>query len=365
MSRSSAPEARGAISRPASGGPKAVRRHVLRRPHGRTRPVLAPGPYCQGSESAPHIDAWREVLRDTLVELDTAPVTPATGRPLDDYTGWVYLLDLGAISVTDVASDPMYAVRTPRLIHRNPVDFYHLMLARRPSDTVSDHRQNQLRPGDAVLLDSTRQYSFTADSFSHYFALNVPRAALIRDLRTTPELGRVIPADNPALRVLTTVVGEVCRSSAALPPEAVPEMAHTTYELLVSMLRTAASGDTRLSTPQLSRQAQLPRMKDFVRRNLTDPALSPQLIASAFGVSVRYVDLVFRDGDSSPSRHIRETRLAAARRMLADPRQNHRSIAAIARAVGITDPGVFARGFRRQYGLTPSEYRAQARTPTR
>ncbi|UGQ12190.1 helix-turn-helix domain-containing protein [Yinghuangia sp. ASG 101] len=356
MSRPPGTDAFGAIPSPAAGG----RRHVVR-PHGRTRPVLRPGPSCQGSDAAPDIDSWREILRDAVVELDASPVdlTPRT-----DYTGWVYLLDLGAVSVTDVASDPMHAARTRRLIDRNPVDFYHLMLARRPSHTVSDDRPNELRTGDAVLLDSTRQYSFTADSFAHYLSVNVPRAALIRDLRTTPELGRLIPAHDPTLRVLSSVVAELCRGSAVLPPDTLAELGHTTYELLVSTLRTAAAGDTRLSTPQLSRQAQLPRMRDFVLRHFTDPALTPQLIATAFGVSVRYVDLVFRAGDSSPSRYIRETRLAAARRMLADPRQAHRPIAAIARSVGITDPGVFARGFRRQYDITPSDYRAHTRETT-
>lgn len=359
MSRSPDPDAPGAIPEPTAGRRTAGRRHVVR-PRGRTRPLLRPGPFCQGSDAAPDMDSWREILRDAVVELDATPVTP---HALPDYTGWVYLLDLGAVSVSDVATDPMHAARTRRLIDRNPVDFYHLMLARRPSHTVSDDRPNELRAGEAVLLDSTRQYSFTANSFAHYLSVNVPRGALIRDLRTTPELGRLIPAHDPALRVLTSVVDELCRGSTTLPAETLTELGHTTYELLVSTLRTAAAGDTRLSTPQLSRQAQLPRMRDFVRRHFADPALTPQLIASAFGVSVRYVDLVFRAGDSSPSRHIRETRFAAARRMLADPRRSHRPIAAIARSVGITDPGVFARGFRRQYGITPSEYRAQSRTP--
>ncbi|HSA49187.1 MAG TPA: hypothetical protein VLH10_03630, partial [Yinghuangia sp.] len=278
MLRSPDPDAPGAIPRPPAGrGRGAVARHVVRA-QGRTRPLLSPGPFCHGSKAAPDIEAWREILRDAVVELDATPVDPAVRS---GYTGWVYLLDAGAVTVTDVASDPLRAARTRRLIDRNPVDFCHLMLARRPSHTTVEDRHNKLRPGDAVLLDSTRQYSFTADAFAHYLSVNVPRAALIRDLRTTPELGRVIPAHDPAVRVLTSVVAELGRGAADLPPEMLTELGHTTSELLVSTLRMAAAGDTRLSSPRLSRRAQLLRMQDFVRRRFADPELCPQLIATA------------------------------------------------------------------------------------
>lgn len=114
---------------------------------------------------------------------------------------------------------------------------------------------------------------------------------------------------------------------------------------------------TRAGDVRLSRIAQLARMREFIRRHLADPALSPRMLADAFGVSIRYVELVFREADSAPARAIRDTRLDEARRMLADPRQGHRSIASVAHSVGIGDPDVLARAFRNRYGTTPSEYR--------
>jgi len=309
--------------------------------------------------TAPDIDTWRETLRDALVELDAAPVG-TTGR--DTYTGWVNVLDLGMVSISDVASDPVRVARTPRLIGRNPVDFYHLLLARRPSRVAVGTYRGQLRPGDAVLVDSTRPYSLTGDTFAHYLSINVPRAAVLRDLRTEPPLGTVIPARDPMLRVLAAVVAELGHTATALTPGTLVELGHTTRELLTSTLRVAAGADTRPQEVHLSRNAQLARMRDFIRRHLTDPALSPRMLADAFGVSIRYVDLVFREDDDSPARSIRETRLAEARRMLVDPRQRHRPIASVARSVGFGDPGVLARAFRNRYGTTPAEYRRSHRT---
>ncbi|MYW05566.1 helix-turn-helix domain-containing protein [Streptomyces sp. SID3343] len=61
--------------------------------------------------------------------------------------------------------------------------------------------------------------------------------------------------------------------------------------------------------------------------------------------------------DFSPARSIRDARLGEAGRMLADPRQRHRSIASVAHSVGIGNPDVLPRAYRNRYGTTPSEYR--------
>lgn len=338
----------------AHGQDASARRHTVRR-DGLKRPVVRPGPGSSGDGFVPDLDSWRDSLRDAIVEMDATPLGSPGGS---DYTGWVYMLDLGPLSVTDVASDPVRVARTPRLINHNPVDFYHLSISRRPSRAEQRGRQNLLGWGDAVLVDSSEPFSVTADSFAHYLIVNVPRAALRRDLRVNEHmLGQFVSARNPSLRVLMSLLGELGRGASELPSETVNELGHTAHELLVSTLRLAEAGHRQLADRQISRGAQLLRMKDFAMRNLADPDLSPKLLAAAFDVSVRYVEMVFRESGVSPSRFIRETRLAEARRMLADPRQKHRSIAAIGRSVGIENPSVFARIFRGQYEATPREYR--------
>ncbi|MGW0658106.1 AraC-like ligand-binding domain-containing protein [Streptodolium elevatio] len=311
-------------------------------------------PCYPGTGAAPDVDVWREILRDSIVELDATPLGPPDRHA---YTGWVHVLDLGAVSISDVASDPVRVARTPRLISRNPVDFYHLLLARRPSRAAAGTYHGLLRPGDAVLVDSTQPYSLTADRFAHYLSINVPRSALRRDLAAAPVPGGVIPTRDPMLRVLAAVVTELGRNVNDLTTETMAEVGHTTYELLMSTLRASMGAGARPGDVHLSRTAQLARMRVFIRRHLADPALSPRMLADAFGVSIRYVELVFRESGSSPARSIRDTRLDEARRMLADPRQRHRSIAAVAHSVGIGDPDVLARAFRGRYGTTPREYR--------
>ncbi|MGR6997355.1 helix-turn-helix transcriptional regulator [Yinghuangia aomiensis] len=152
-------------------------------------------------------------------------------------------------------------------------------------------------------------------------------------------------------------MAELGKEPGSLPDGSETEIGHTFSELLVATLRWEENARPEDAGAVLGRRAQLLRMQDFVRRHLAEPDLSPRLLASAFGVSPRYVEVAFREGGLSPSRFIRETRLETAARVLADPRQRHRSIAAVARSVGIEGPSTFARMFRARYGHSPRDFR--------
>jgi len=60
-------------------------------------------------------------------------------------------------------------------------------------------------------------------------------------------------------------------------------------------------------------------------------------------------------------RDARPQRLLRAHRMLSDPARAQRPIGAIAFEVGFGDLSYFNRAFRRRYGVTPSDVRANAR----
>lgn len=319
------------------------------------KPLLSPGPHSRGSR-VEHVDAWRTMLRDSVLELD---VTPVAREDRPDYTGWVHVMDIGHVNVVDVGSDPVRVARTRRLIRRNPDDVYHLSVAQRPSWSAAGGHHTQLRTGDAVLVDGVDPWAVgTADSFGHFVVVNVPRTLLRRDLRVEPAmLGQVIPAENPVLRALMRVVAEVARGASTLPSDSLFELGHSVNELLVSTLRVEEHGHRSPADSRSPRNVLFLQMREFVLDHLSDPDLSITMLADAFRVSRRTVEMAFQQADLSPARFIRETRLAAARRMLADPRQRHRSIAAIGRSVGIEHPATFARVFRSHYDLTPREYR--------
>jgi AraC-like DNA-binding protein len=94
-------------------------------------------------------------------------------------------------------------------------------------------------------------------------------------------------------------------------------------------------------------------MEDFVHR--ADPSrLSVDVLAREFFVSRRRLYRLFEQIHTSPGDYVRRARLATAARMLQLRRQ---TITDIAAACGFDDATTFTRAFRREYGMTPRDWR--------
>jgi AraC family transcriptional regulator, positive regulator of tynA and feaB len=87
--------------------------------------------------------------------------------------------------------------------------------------------------------------------------------------------------------------------------------------------------------------------------------LSPKLLATAVGISVRYANVVLASHGTSLERFIQKSRLERCRRALEDGAQAHRSITDIAFSWGFTDLSQFSRSFKKIYGLAPRDYRGR------
>jgi transcriptional regulator GlxA family with amidase domain len=138
------------------------------------------------------------------------------------------------------------------------------------------------------------------------------------------------------------------------------EVRSTVGKQLVDLLVLALKDDERTLTSGASsvREAHLTRIESFVRRHIDDPALDPETIARACGMSTRYLHELFRDTNQTLGSWVREQRLEACAEALRDS-GNHQSLAEIAYAQGFSDQAQFSRSFRARYGASPREYRAQ------
>ncbi|WP_240656713.1 helix-turn-helix transcriptional regulator [Streptomyces sp. V2] len=116
----------------------------------------------------------------------------------------------------------------------------------------------------------------------------------------------------------------------------------------------------RAMTPETRARALTLRIKEFVRRNLADPDLSPATIAAAHHVSRSYLYRLFQAEGLTVSAYLREQRLKNAHRDLTDPALHALPIHAVAARWGFPRAAEFTRAFRSAYGDTPSEVRARA-----
>ena len=100
----------------------------------------------------------------------------------------------------------------------------------------------------------------------------------------------------------------------------------------------------------------------YMLENLHRPDLCLGDVVAAVHVSSSHLAHLFRTRiDTSYSQHLAYLRLEEAKRLLAE---TELKIVTVASRVGYTDPTYFHRVFHRNTGVTPIEYRRQARTVT-
>ena len=100
----------------------------------------------------------------------------------------------------------------------------------------------------------------------------------------------------------------------------------------------------------------LRQISDWIAEHLAENFNLDQLAAQA-GVSKFYFTRLFKNSMGvSPSRYLLTLRMDEAKRLL---RETKRSVVDVALDVGYANPSHFARFFRRETGLSPSDYRQQ------
>lgn len=126
--------------------------------------------------------------------------------------------------------------------------------------------------------------------------------------------------------------------------------------LAVALLRRAEQSSGEGATARLVASAprRLRRTADYVEANL-DGDLSISALAGVAAMSPFHFARAFREAfDASPHRYVMRRRLARAAELLAATRLQ---VTEIAMACGFASADHLATSFRRQHGLTPSEYR--------
>ena len=124
----------------------------------------------------------------------------------------------------------------------------------------------------------------------------------------------------------------------------------TLYEII-----SAVDKMSRYSHITPTAEAKLRHIVSALNHRYSDPTLSPGSLAEAEGISLTSMrDSFSKIYGMPPIRYLTMLRLNASKKLLAETDQ---SIETIAQKCGFTDQFYFSRVFKRQCGVTPSEFR--------
>jgi AraC-like DNA-binding protein len=128
-------------------------------------------------------------------------------------------------------------------------------------------------------------------------------------------------------------------------------------EAALELLRAAVEPGVP-TTRSARRSAIRAEVRRYIRAHLQDTDLGPESIARAHAISVRTLHALFEDSEESVAGLVRRERLARCLEDLRRPTGG--SVTEIAFRWGFRDAAHFARVFKREFDMTPSDVRGAA-----
>jgi AraC family transcriptional regulator, positive regulator of tynA and feaB len=214
-----------------------------------------------------------------------------------------------------------------------------------------------LAPGDTTLIDAGQPWTSDCNGQCTRLYLRVPHWLLGEHLsERLPILPRIIGKHGRGaalFRLATSLYQEA--EAMSLPEGSASLDAYLT--LLAGCL-----GCQEVSSTPIGHCRQLrPRIEHHIECHLSDTTLNPGAVARAAGISVRHLHRLFAVEGCTVLEWIRERRLERCRTDLADLRLSNKSITDIALGWGFSDSAHFSHCFHKEFGLSPRQFRLQAR----
>jgi AraC-like DNA-binding protein len=224
-------------------------------------------------------------------------------------------------------------------------------------DMEQDGTRLSLTEGALLLFDPGIEYTQTSHRDARGLALRMPRAALEKRGAALHSREMFIPdVTSPDVAVLRSFIA----STAAYGQHCSPHGKKLTAEHLIDLMEIVAD-DLNAPGRMRSSDAMLREIKRYIKRHVGDENMSVETVASAMGVSRRYLTRLFERDGSSMTRYLLHQRLARAKKILATGNETLR-INEVAWQCGFVSAAHFSNSFKKMYGVSPGELQRSQRS---
>jgi AraC-like DNA-binding protein len=296
-------------------------------------------------------------LEDNVRSAHVSVAVEKHGKPIEHFS--CRELPLGKLELFDIVIDPVAIHRRHEDIDKDSNDDF--LLACQVEGTVlvkEGEVEFTQHPGDLSIMSAGEPYTIIHTQHSHRLILHIP-ADVYRERILAHQEGRrfrprMIPAGG-----LATIVHEMLKSLAfeadKLHTAEQYTLAESLLELTSAILRSEA--DQEYEQQHAKQSALFRRILEFMEANYMDCELTPEKIANANGISMRYLHSLFQQAGLTVSKWMWERRLKATREDLLDPNMSHMRVSEIAFRRGFNDPAHFSRAFKNRFDVSPSKLR--------
>jgi len=324
-------------------------------------PQASAAPQClhlssRGYAGRDKTDALREFYGRELMRVELQPYQGADIQGGLDFSSTMLPLGNDAVYVHTQCT-PCYMTRSPEML-RDGSDAVYLAVTWKGGTLRTPRGDLDVASGRYAIVSKARAHEFVTPRGGHSAAIQVPHAALARLVPGLEEAPlRLLP---PGIPEAALAMG-YAQLLAGSPVLSVPLLSSALSHLQELVAHILASPAPAVQPPE--REAvDVPRLalirQDILAR-IDETGLSLAQIARQHYLTPRQVQRLFEREGTCFSDFVSAARLERARAMLADPAQRHRRVLEIALDIGFDNASAFSRAFKRQFGVSPSDVRAQ------
>ena len=299
-------------------------------------------------------------LQDTVRKAHVAVATEVRGQPIQNFT--CRELPFAKLQLFDIHIDPIAIHRRSVDIARDANDDY--LLATQVEGTVlirQGDAEFTHHPGALSLMSAGEPYTVVHTQQSRRLILHIPNS-IYKERILAHQTDRAFRPRLFPPGGLVTIVHTMLKSLASEADKLIVTeqytLAESLMELTAAILRAETDHDYEQQHAQQS--ALFRRTLEYMETNFADCELSPERIAKANGISMRYLHSLFHQAGISVSKWLWERRLKATREDLIDPNLSHLRVSEIAFRRGFNDPAHFSRAFKNRFDISPSGLRKLA-----
>ena len=264
---------------------------------------------------------------------------------------------LGDIRLVELSGNPFGAVRGRAEISGDS-DSYLGILYQRSGSTLCRRGDDRVivGPGEISVWHSGRPVSFEMPEEFDKLCVIIPIARFESVLYNAETYeGLHLPGGSNLATLLGSYLSTLTDSVMTRNDNKHFDTIDVTLELLGAAFRAQRRSSTIAPRDQL-----FARISNDIEARLNDVNLSPNKIAEANGVSIRYLYALFSEQGKTVSGWVRRRRLLRCRAEL-DGADTEASITEIAYRWGFNDSAHFSRLFKASFGMSPTQYRSSRR----
>ena len=304
-----------------------------------------------GLSSAAKVSYWNDVMGDVFAPAEARPVNAA------EFDAEVRCMQFGRLRLANAVSRAATVERSRVQAAKADEHRYFLhMQLQGQLRLIQENHEALLEEGDLVLSDSTLPCSLSYDDTCSTLVLVVTDDELRRHLPTPEE---VIGVKLSGRKGLSSTTSLMLRSVWEQAEEGFPpELGSRIADGILDIFATSWAAERNIVVADAAIVgARRVQIKRYIEANLRNPDLNVRSVAAAFGISPRYLHILFANESETVSSYILRRRLEECGKQLADVLWQRRTITEIAFGWGFNNATHFARVFRNHYGTSPREYR--------